>query len=40
MKLLKWIWELVDDLAFGLTQSGRHDCLTGKQPTKKGKQNE
>jgi len=35
MKYIKWIWELVNDLSFGLTQNGKHDCLTGKQPIKK-----
>jgi len=32
MKYLKWCWELLNDLAEGLTQSGRLDCLTGKEP--------
>tara|TARA_R110000824_G_scaffold96846_1_gene231574 strand:- start:192 stop:377 length:186 start_codon:yes stop_codon:yes gene_type:complete len=27
MKLLKWIWELVNELAKGLTQSGYEEVL-------------
>jgi hypothetical protein len=27
MKYLKWLWELIDELAWGLTQSGRTEIL-------------
>ena len=27
MKYLKWLWELINDLAEGLTQSGRTEIL-------------
>ena len=27
MKLLKWLWELVNELAEGLTQNGRTEIL-------------
>lgn len=27
MTLIKWIWELIDELAWGLTQSGRTEIL-------------
>ena len=27
MKYLKWLWELIDELAWGLTQNGRTEIL-------------
>ncbi len=27
MKYIKWLWELIDELAWGLTQNGRTEIL-------------
>jgi hypothetical protein len=27
MKYLKWLWELIDELAWGLTQNGQTEIL-------------